>query len=176
VERDLIHALSQRYPKSTCVSGDEFDAWDTAHASALRRVYKEYPDDQDIAALFAEVLITRTPWRLWNVKTNEPAAGADTLEAIDVCEKAIADCNERGVSQHPGVLHVHIHALEMSPTPERAMRSADLLCTLCPESGHLNHMPGHIYVLCGKYSEAKIASEKTIRADRIYLEYAGAAN
>lgn len=175
-EKALIRALGARHPKGHRVSLEEFDSWDTAYADALRETHRAHPDDLDIRVLLAEALITRTPWRLWNVKTDEPAAGADTLEAIEVCEKAVALANARGDAQHPGILHVHIHALEMSPTPERAMDSADVLGTLCPDAGHMNHMPGHIYVLCGKYAEAKSASDKAIRADRKYLQYAGAHN
>jgi len=40
---------------------------------------------------------------------------------------------------------------------------------MCPDAGHMNHMPAHIYVLCGMYEEAKTASEKAIRADDLYL-------
>ncbi len=46
----------------------------------------------------------------------------------------------------------------MSPFPERALRSADRLGDMCPDAGHMNHMPGHIYALCGEYEKAKIAS------------------
>jgi tetratricopeptide (TPR) repeat protein len=176
IEQGIIATMVARHPKDHRVSDDEFDAWDLAYANALRELNDAHPDDLDVVALLAEALITRTPWQLWNVKTNEPADGADTLEAIALCERAIARCDERGISQHPGVLHVHIHALEMSGMPERAMRSADILGTLCPDAGHMNHMPGHIYVLCGKYLEAKEASEKAILADRKYLEYAGPYN
>ena len=176
VETELIHAMSARCSKRHPVSNEEFDQWDTDYADSLRDVYKKYPDDLDVMALFAEALITRTPWQLWNVKTNQPAAGANTLEAIDVCERAIELADESNKPQHPAILHMHVHALEMSPFPERAMRSADLLGTMCPDAGHLNHMPGHIYVLCGEYAKAKSASENAIRADRKYLEYAGAFN
>jgi tetratricopeptide (TPR) repeat protein len=81
-----------------------------------------------------------------------------------------------GAIQHPAILHLHIHATEMSNEPERAMRSADILGTLCPDAGHLNHMPGHTYALCGEYEKAKVASEKAIRADNMYVDYAGPFN
>ena len=41
------------------------------------------------------------------------------------------------------------------------------------DAGHLNHMPGHIYVLCGDYEKARIASHKAIRANDMFLAYAG---
>ena len=62
----------------------------------------------------------------------------------------------------------------MSATPERAMHSADLLGGMCPDAGHMNHMPGHIYALCGDYEKAKLASERAIQANNLYLAYADA--
>lgn len=64
----------------------------------------------------------------------------------------------------------------MSDAPERALFSADMLGTLCPDAGHMNHMLGHTYVLCGEYEKAKIASEKAIRAANLYVDYAGPFN
>ena len=80
---------------------------------------------------------------------------------------------EQGIKQHPAIVHLHIHILEMSNEPERATGSADALATMCPDAGHMNHMPGHVYMLCGEYQKAKIASEKAIAANDMYLAYAG---
>jgi len=179
-EAALIRALAQRFQKPHPVSQQEFDTWDDAYGNAMREVYHSFPDDLDVTALFVEAIITRTPWKLWNVKTNEPAQGADTLEALEACEKAIAQVDAKegttDMDHHPAILHLHIHVTEMSKTPERAMRSADMLGALCPDAGHLNHMPGHTYVLCGEYEKAKIASEKAIAADEMYVDYAGPFN
>ncbi len=172
-EADLIAALAKRFQQPHPVSPEDYDAWDGAYAAAMREVYKAYPEDLDLAALFAEAAMTRTPWKLWNTRTGEPAPGADTLEVINVLERAIRQADEQDVPQHPAILHLHIHALEMSNEPEAARRSADVLGTLCPDAGHMNHMPGHIYVLCGQYEKAKQASVKAIQADRLYGEYAG---
>ncbi|MBT4395936.1 MAG: hypothetical protein HOD33_12290 [Acidiferrobacteraceae bacterium] len=176
LEKALISALAGRVQKPHTVSNSEYDSWDDAYAEAMRKVYSDFPENQDIMALFIEAMMTRTPWRLWDVKTGLPTVGADTLEAIAVCEKAIALADESGEQQHPAILHLHIHLLEMSPTPERAMDSADRLGGLCPDAGHIHHMPGHIYVLCGEYEKARIASEEAIRVNRKYLAYAGPYN
>ena len=176
LEVQLVEALARRFQKPSPVSATEFDRWDDCYANAMRRLYHRYKHDHDVAALFAEAIMTRTAWKLWNVKTGEPADGTDTLEALDVIETSIALKDAEGDSQHPAILHLHIHALEMSGEPQRARRSADILSTMCPDAGHLNHMPGHIYVLCGDYASAKRASEKAIKADDIYVEYAGAYN
>ena len=176
LENMLVDALAQRFQKPHAVDGDEFDRWDDAYASAMRRVYYAFPDQHDVMAIFAEAMMTRTPWRLWDVKTGRPSADADTLEALAVIEKSIALKDAAGEQQHPAILHLHIHVTEMSDEPERAMRSADILGTLCPDAGHMNHMPGHTYVLCGDYEKAKVASEKAIRADNMYVDYAGPFN
>ncbi|HJP06220.1 MAG TPA: hypothetical protein QF882_02060 [Arenicellales bacterium] len=176
LEAALIRALALRVQKSHPVSQCEYDSWDDAYADAMRKVYVSFPEHQDVAALFVEAMMSRTPWRMWDVKTGLVSAGADTHEAITVCEKAIALADANDEQQHPAILHLHIHLLEMSPTPERAMDSADRLGGLSPDAGHIHHMPGHIYVLCGEYEKARIASEAAIRVDRKYLAYAGPHN
>jgi len=173
VENHLIEALACRFQKPHAVRPEDYDRWDDDYAAEMRRVYFNYPDDHDVMALFVEALITRTPRRLWNVKTGAPAKGSDVVEAVKVCERSIGIANERGNSQHPAIVHLHIHAMEMSNTPQSAMASADALATLSPDSGHLNHMPGHIYVLCGDYEKARIASRKAISANDVFLAYAG---
>lgn len=176
VETGLIKALSKRFQNPHPVIQSEFDTWDDAYSDAMRVVYQQFSDDQDVMALFIEAMMTRTPWKLWNVKTGKPAKGADTIEGLEVCERAINLANDQGKQQHPAIVHLHIHLTEMSNVPERAMKSADILATLCPDAGHMNHMPGHTYVLCGEYEKAKVASEKAIHADNMYLDYAGANN
>lgn len=176
VESALVEALAMRFQMPNSVSGDTFDRWDNDYANAMRAVYLDHSDDHDVAALFAEALITRTAWKLWDVKRGVPAEGSDVAEAISVIERAIALSDARGDPQHPAILHLHIHATEMSAAPEQALRSADLLGDLCPDAGHMNHMPGHTYVLCGDYEKAKHASEKAIRADNLYVEHAGTFN
>lgn len=120
--------------------------------------------------------MTRTPWKLWDVKRGVPPSNADTYEAMEVIERSIAKRTAAGQVQHPAILHLHIHVTEMSNAPEQAMDSADILGNLCPDAGHLNHMPGHTYVLCGEYDKARIASEKAIAADLKYVDYGGPFN
>lgn len=176
VEYALVEALAMRFQSPHGVPGATFDQWDDDYASAMRKVYTAHPDDHDVAALTAEALMTRTAWKLWDVRSGLPANGSDVLEAVAIIERSIAHNDARGAPQHPAILHLHIHATEMSAKPEQAMRSADLLGDMCPDAGHMNHMPGHTYVLCGEYEKAKLASEKAIRADDLYVDHAGAFN
>jgi tetratricopeptide (TPR) repeat protein len=172
LEKRLIESLACRFQKPHGVSLPEFGQWDDAYAAEMRRVYYSFPDDHDVMALFVEALMMRTVRHLWNLKTGAPARDSDVVEALKVCERSIKLADEARIDQHPAIIHLHIHLLEMSTIPERGIRSADLLGTMCPDAGHMNHMPGHIYVLCGEYEKAKVASEEAMRANDMYLAYA----
>lgn len=172
VERALIEAIPARYPASSEI--DDFSPWNDAFADAMRDVYAKHGNDLDVCALFAEAIMNRTPWQLWDLSTGQPAAGADTLEAISVLDKAFETLP--GAWQHSGLLHMYIHLMEMSPYPERALRHGDALSTLVPEAGHLLHMPTHIDVLCGDYMNVVLRNHAAILADRKFLEREGPDN
>ena len=175
-EQALIRALDKRYQSATPVSPTEFIAWNDAYAAAMRDVYRAFPDDLDVCALFAEALINRTPWQLWDLKTGQPAEGASTLEAIEVLERGLGQMDASNDSPNPGVLHMYIHTMEMSPHPEKALRASDALRDLCPDAGHLRHMPSHIDVLCGHYHAGILANSKAIVADQKYAAIEGGRN
>ena len=92
----------------------EFETWDDAYAAEMRRVYQDFPDDHDVMALFVEALMMRTVRRLWDLKTGQPAPNSDVIEALEVCERSIRLADEAGDAQHPAIVHLHIHLLEMS--------------------------------------------------------------
>jgi tetratricopeptide (TPR) repeat protein len=173
LENWLVEAQACHVQKPHPVSGAEYDRWDDAYAAEMRRICMQYPDDDDVVALFVEALITRTPRRLWDVRTGLPAKNSDVAEALSVCERGIDRATSKGAPPHPALLHLHIHILEMSNEPERAKASAEALAPLCPDAGHLNHMPAHVHMLVGDYRKAKLAGEKAIAANDKYLGYAG---
>ena len=143
----------------------------------MRAVHAEHgEDDPDVEALFAEAIMNRTPWALWDLETGRIAQGADTAEAIEVLEKAMRRREERGEEPHPGLLHMYIHLMEMSPHPERALVAGDRLRGLVPDAGHLAHMPTHIDVLCGDYRAVVETNHAAIEADRKFLAREGAGN
>jgi tetratricopeptide (TPR) repeat protein len=171
VEAALIAALPARYPSPT-PDGDS-SIWTDEYAAAMREVYRANSDDLDVASLFVEALMNRTPWDLWDLASGQPAEGADTVEARDVLERALATPAGQA---HPGLLHLYLHLMEMSPHPELALPVGDLLRGLVPHAGHLEHMPTHIDVLCGRYQDVIDSNAAAIEADRIYLEREGAMN
>ncbi|MDH3599237.1 MAG: hypothetical protein OEU26_06305 [Candidatus Tectomicrobia bacterium] len=174
VEQALIRTLPHRYPSNTPAA--DCNIWNDAYASAMREVYRAFPDDPDVGSLFAEALMNLTAWALWDLQTGEPAEGASTTEAIEVLEKAMAQMEQAGDEPHPGLLHMYIHLMEMSPHPERALRAADALRDLAPDAGHLQHMPTHIDVLCGHYQTVVTSNARAIAADRKFVEREGLIN
>ncbi|MEM6939882.1 MAG: hypothetical protein AAF943_18100 [Pseudomonadota bacterium] len=170
-EKGLITALTHRYPQRT--PNENMQAWDQAFAGAMRALHAELPEDPDIAALFVDALLNLTPWAMWDLTSGAPAPGAATLEAQAVLERHMA---RPGGMDHPGLLHLYVHLMEMSPTPEKALVAGDRLRTLVPDAGHLVHMPSHIDVLCGHYENVVRWNEKAIAADLIYFDREGAFN
>jgi len=174
VEQALILALHFRHP-STEQPDDLYD-WSRDYAEEMRRVYSKYPDDPEVSTLFAEALMNLTPWNMWNPVTGNVGEGAATLEAKEVLEKALARESQSGKVKHPGLLHLYIHLMEMSQTPEVALRAADDLRDLVPDAGHLNHMSTHIDVLCGNYQDVVKGNQSGIDADLKYMNVHGAMN
>lgn len=169
VERALIAALAARYPQAEPL--DDMAPWNDAYADAMRAVHADHPDDLDIAALFVEAMMDRTPWRMWDLASGTAAPGADTVEARRVLEDAFR--RDPAAWDHPGLLHLYVHLMEMSPFPERALRQADRLRTLVPDAGHLVHMASHIDVLCGHYSDVLRGNLDAIAADRKWYDREG---
>jgi tetratricopeptide (TPR) repeat protein len=174
-EQALIHAVSKRYQNPTERNHDVLNAWHREYADAMREAYRAHGDDGDIAALYVEAAVTCTPRQLWNLSTGAPNPDARTAEVMPVLEDWM-DRIEKGGPIHPGIVHMNIHALEMSPFPERALKAADLLQGIAPDAGHLEHMPAHIHVLCGDYAGSVSQSIRAVRADDKYLAFAGDGN
>jgi tetratricopeptide (TPR) repeat protein len=171
VERALIGALRARYPRAQAV--EDCSVWNAPYADSMRAVHELASDDPDVAALYADALMNLTPWQLWDITTGEPAEGARTREARAVLETALASDAGR---DHPGLVHLYVHLMEMSPTPEVALPVADRLRGLIPDAGHLQHMPSHLEVLCGDYRRVVSDNTRAIEADEKYHARAGAMN
>jgi tetratricopeptide (TPR) repeat protein len=171
VERAIIDAIQFRYSEE--VPAKDFSVWNRHYARAMKSVYKNFPDDLDVATLYADALMNLTPWQMWDLITGQPATEAHTLEVKRVLERALSQ--EYG-TRHPGVLHLYIHLMEMSGVPETALTVADHLRGLVPDSGHLNHMPSHLDILCGDYRRAIASNSDGIRGDEKFLSREGPLN
>lgn len=177
VERGLIAAIGRRYPQRGYDQMEELLRWHDAYTDAMRALYHEARDDLDVAAIFVEAAVTRTPRRLWDIHTGAPLPGADTLEALAVLERALAQMDrDPGAQPHPGILHMYIHALEMAQNPEKGLKAADALRDIARDEGHFHHMPAHIYAQCGDYVQSISVSNRAIAVDDAYAAYAGGDN
>jgi len=162
LEKALIEAQAKRYssdPKSDRVPLDK------AYAEAMGQVVAKYPEDNDTAAIYAESWMNTMPWDYWSDDGNPKA---DTVKVITALEGIL----ERK-PDHPLALHLYIHATEASSNPGRAEDEADMLADLVPASGHLVHMPAHIYWRVGRYEDA---AQANIRAAAVDEEYIAACN
>lgn len=172
VEQALLSALALRYPRDPDI--EEYGPFNDGFAAAMAPVYDAHPDDLDVAFVYAEALMNRTPWQLWDFWKGIPNPKASTITAMTVLERAFD--TTPGAWDHPGLLHMYIHLMEMSPHPERALRHGDRLNGLVPDAGHLVHMATHIDVLCGDYQNVLARNLAAARVDDAFKSYAGPAN
>ena len=159
VERALIEALSKRY---TFPAAEDRKPLDQAYAAAMGEVWKAYPQDADVGTLYAESLMMLRPWELYSTD-GKPVE--DTDKIVSTLESVL-----QLQPDHPGANHLYVHAMEPSQTPERALKAAHALDNLIPASGHLLHMPSHIYVRTGLWNEAIEQNVKALEADQKYLK------
>lgn len=157
VERALIEALAARY--SDDPEADRA-ALDRAWADALAKVVVEYPEHTGVATLYADALMNLSPWNYWTPDREPREHTATILRTLEAVMAKVPD--------HPGALHLYIHALE-AVDPARAEPAADRLTRLTPGAGHLLHMPTHIYMWRGRYQETYQLNAEAIAADEGYL-------
>lgn len=157
----LVRTVAQRY--AWPVPADRLPL-DQAYADAMEVAWHQFPDDPDVSSLFAEALMNLQPWDLWTTKA---APKGRALEILGILERTLAK-----IPHHPGANHLYIHAIEASPWPERGIPAADRLRNLVPGSGHLVHMPSHIYIRTGRYADAVESNERAILADEAYFRAA----
>ncbi|MBI2679030.1 MAG: hypothetical protein HYX28_09635 [Candidatus Koribacter versatilis] len=157
-ERAYIAALRKRITNDKNANLHQLDV---DYSNAMRELVTAYPDDLDAATLFAESMMNLRPWKLWQ-PDGTPAPG--TEEIVATLESVL-----RRNPDHMGAMHFYIHAVEASGSPERALRSSDHLGALAPASGHIVHMPSHIYIRTGDFDHAAVSNEQAAKADEAYI-------
>jgi tetratricopeptide (TPR) repeat protein len=158
VEQGLIKAVAARY---AWPAPDNRKSLDTAYVLAMKEVYKEFPNDPEVAVFYADALMNLRPWDLW---TPDGQAQPETPEIMEILEKVMEK-----IPDHPGACHLYIHTMEASPYPERALPAANILRNRIPGAGHLVHMPSHIDIRLGHYQDAIAANAKAILADSVWI-------
>ena len=157
-ERALIDAAKARYSADTKVTRADLD---TAYADAMAKVHGQFPDDADVAALFAEAVMNATrPW--WAPGGRVPTGRMG--EAVAALEGAL-----HAHPNHVGAMHYYLHVMEGTAWMQAAEPYADKLAALMPGAGHIVHMPSHLYFPLGRYKDALAANIKAIKADEDYF-------
>jgi tetratricopeptide (TPR) repeat protein len=164
VEQGLVDALARRYVAEP--TGDQL-VREQAYSAAMGDLAARFPDDLDVATLYAESLMNLRPWRLYT-KDGAPEPGTDAIVA------ALEGVMARNPA-HPGANHYYIHAVEASRTPERALPQAGRLETLVPGAGHLVHMPAHVYIRTGQYARSAKSNADAAAVDEKYITATGAS-
>ena len=158
-ERAWIEALAVRYsadPKA------DRHAMDEAFVQAMGKVWAQFPDDLDAGSFYAESMMDTQPWDYWQPDAQTPKGhGADIVSTLETVLKK--------EPLHPGALHLYIHAVEASNTPQRAEEAADKLEPLMPAAGHIVHMPSHIYFRVGRYEDAVKVNALAATKDEEYI-------
>lgn len=164
-ERDMINALFVLYNQDAIPDSTERDF---AYLDAMRDLAARYPDDADIHAVFAESYMNTTRWDYWNLDGSAKPGAAEAKAALETAMTLEHD--------HPGANHLYIHLMEMSSEPELAMPAAQKLEATMPISGHMVHMPGHIYLRVGEYEKAIDINERSQIVDDQFAEIWGDTN
>lgn len=158
-ERALIDALARRYAPEPAADRKALDA---AYADAMAGVAERFPDDDTVQVLFADALMNLQPWDYWQADKKTPKGR--TAEQLAALERVLARNPD-----HPGAIHLYIHTVEATTSPERAEAYADRLGALAPGAGHLVHMPAHIYYRVGRYLDSLKANVAAAKADEAFF-------
>lgn len=137
------------YIEATAVSEDALKnakpgAMSTRNSDLWRRLVKQYPKDTE-SRIFLSRLV-------------------DHKESVAVLQSVLKQEPENSAANH-----YYIHALEATDHPEEALHSAEILASLAPASGHMVHMPGHIFFRIGDYARAEQAFAASMRVDERYM-------
>ena len=158
-EQALIGAVTARYGSDPKAARPPFDK---AYAAAMAKVAAQFPDDDEIATLYAEAVMDVSPWDYWKRGGREP--NPQSVPIVPTLERVLARN-----PNHPGAIHLYIHAVEASDRPKRAEPYADRLRGAIPGAGHLVHMPSHIYYRVGRYLDALEDNKTAVKVDEKYL-------
>ena len=158
-EKAIIEIMAIRYAQEP--PEDRYQL-DVNYSTAMKKLYDIYPDDPEISTLYAESIMNLHPWDLYDKEGN---AKEWTPEITTLLEKLI-----KQYPKHPGAHHFYIHATEASNTPERANISAKAFDDgLVSGSGHLLHMPSHVYIRTGEYHKGTLSNIAAVEADSTYV-------
>lgn len=153
-EQALIEAALVRFPENYDPANRR--PVDQAFADAMAKVFAQYPDNNDVAAVYAVALFL-----LEDRRGYRDLADPDLKRLHAVLTGVLA----RDIT-HPGACHLYIHATESSQKPELALNCASYLASSVPVASHIQHMPSHTYNEVGLWGRSVRANIAATNADR----------
>jgi tetratricopeptide (TPR) repeat protein len=157
-EKALIDAMQVRYSADTTQTREKLNQ---DYVDAMKGVYEHFPQNTDVATLYADALMLQHPWDLY-YHNGSPKPWTPLI--VTTLEKILKKNPE-----HPGAIHYYIHAVEASSHPERALSVASKLPLLMPGVSHVVHMPAHIYLRTGYYDKGVDVNRQAVNAYKDYL-------
>lgn len=156
-EEAFINALSTFYK-----------GWDTVehrkrallHQQAMEKVYRDFPNDKEVAAFYALSLV----------------AAADPADKTYTNQKKAGDILTNlypGQPNHPGIVHYIIHTYDYPELAERGLDAARKYASVAPSSAHAQHMPSHIFTRLGLWDECISSNLASVASAKCYAESSG---
>jgi len=136
---------------------DKKDKRESKEVQLYRRLVKHYPADLQARIFLAEAVGD------WYDDSGQPNPGQK--EQLSILQSVMKEDPDNSAANH-----YWIHAVEASLHPEQALHSAEILGRLAPTSGHMVHMPGHIFYRTGDYARAKDSFAASMQADEQYMQ------
>jgi tetratricopeptide (TPR) repeat protein len=133
-EREFIEAADVLFG-----AGDKL-ARDIAYAGAMQRMHAKYPDDDEIACLYALSLLGTARAGEKTIRNSMQAADI----ALDIFQRH---------PQHPGAAHYIIHAFDDPDHAILGLKAARAYSRIAPSAAHALHMPSHIFVQLGMWDD-----------------------
>jgi tetratricopeptide (TPR) repeat protein len=122
-----------------------------------RKLVKRDPKDMQARIFLA--------WALTDGYDDDGQPRAAQKEALAIFQTVLKEDPDNSAANH-----YWIHAIEASPHPEQALHSAEIITRLAPSSGHMVHMPGHIFYRTGDYARAQESFAASMKVDEQYMQ------
>ena len=151
IEASAAHEAEEKDKKDDAKEGD------SREVQILRKLVKHSPKDTQARIFLA--------WTLMDGYDDDGSPRKGTKETLTILQAVLKDEPENSAANH-----YWIHSVEASPKPEQALHSAEILGRLAPTSGHMVHMPGHIFYRTGDYARAQQSFAASTQADEQYMQ------
>jgi tetratricopeptide (TPR) repeat protein len=128
-------------------ASDDYLASLRSYEQAMARVSREFPQDDEAAALHAVSILAT------NVERRD--------FAVDMRAAAIVEDIFVRNPEHPGALHYMIHAYDNPMHAPLGLRAARRYARIAPGAAHALHMTSHIFLAMGMWDDEVKANEES---------------